>query len=588
MIVKNEAGNLPDCLDSAKEQVDEIVIIDTGSSDTTPEIARRYTTKVYSYPWADDFSLPRNFGISQASGDWILVLDADEELVNVGTDLKHVLAGDPLIEAYLLPLENQTTSGTGEGSRFCVLRLFKNNGLYRYVGQIHEQVAVSSNGVVGVTAEVSILHKMLPAKERNRKRGRNLVLLTRALAAEPRNHFLSYYLGVEWLMLGQPARALLHLQKAYANLPDDQLLFLAPALRYLLICLKDLGRFDEGICLALEAAEKYPEYSDIYYFGGVLLEEKQEYSPAVRWFTQAIQAGIPPALYSHLSGAGDFLAYYHLGYCSEKLGQAEEAQQAYEAALTANPNYVYPLYNLLLILLQRQGAYGAFNSLVAKGYLRTGEFSLALPAADFFSKAGYPQLAYRCLEYGTAKTGIHGKNADRANSAEKLSLDLGRYAIFSGRIREGLTQLETIPEMSACFIESKLYYILGLLLLGQFPPARTSTLELWRKPEGRCQAYLLLSLNKLMEKDRKSNYQEKIRETSLLQAALNLWDPCSRYWPDPEQDTLISRMVESLETVITGISADGKARLLNLYKEKTQTLESLACSRFGSLKIPKE
>ena len=80
MIVKDEEEFLPGCLESVKEAVDEIIIVDTGSTDRTVEIAKSYGAKVYFHPWENDFSKARNYSISYATGDWIMYLDADEEL----------------------------------------------------------------------------------------------------------------------------------------------------------------------------------------------------------------------------------------------------------------------------------------------------------------------------------------------------------------------------------------------------------------------------------------------------------------------------------------------------------------------------
>ena len=70
MIVKNEEKHLPRCLDSVRDLVDEIVIADTGSTDRTVEIARRYTEQVYGFPWRDDFAAARNFSFSKASMEY--------------------------------------------------------------------------------------------------------------------------------------------------------------------------------------------------------------------------------------------------------------------------------------------------------------------------------------------------------------------------------------------------------------------------------------------------------------------------------------------------------------------------------------
>ena len=80
MIVKNEEKYLEGCLESVKNVADEIVIVDTGSEDSTLDIAERYGAKIYHFEWIDDFSAARNFALSKSTGDWILYLDADERL----------------------------------------------------------------------------------------------------------------------------------------------------------------------------------------------------------------------------------------------------------------------------------------------------------------------------------------------------------------------------------------------------------------------------------------------------------------------------------------------------------------------------
>ena len=98
MIVKNEEKNIARCLDSVAELVEEIIIVDTGSTDRTAEIASDYTSKVYSYPWKDDFSDARNFSFSKASMDYCMWMDADDILEETQRDqflqLKQSLSPD--------------------------------------------------------------------------------------------------------------------------------------------------------------------------------------------------------------------------------------------------------------------------------------------------------------------------------------------------------------------------------------------------------------------------------------------------------------------------------------------------------------
>jgi glycosyltransferase involved in cell wall biosynthesis len=94
MIVKDEAQRLPRCLASAKPYVDETVVVDTGSQDETISIAKEYGAKVSSFQWCDDFAAARNYSLSLATGQWILLLDADEELVVEDQNFRQYLTDD--------------------------------------------------------------------------------------------------------------------------------------------------------------------------------------------------------------------------------------------------------------------------------------------------------------------------------------------------------------------------------------------------------------------------------------------------------------------------------------------------------------
>ena len=83
MIIKNEEAVLERCLESIQDVVDEIVIVDTGSTDKTKEIAARYTDRIYDFPWCDDFSAARNFAFSKGMGEYLLWMDADDVFPSV-------------------------------------------------------------------------------------------------------------------------------------------------------------------------------------------------------------------------------------------------------------------------------------------------------------------------------------------------------------------------------------------------------------------------------------------------------------------------------------------------------------------------
>lgn len=137
MIVKNEAFALPKCLQSAKKFVDEIVVLDTGSTDKTPQIARDYGAKVYDFQWCNDFSAARNEALKYVTGDWVLVLDADETLIpSIMPQLKEAIQG----EEYLLINLVRHEVGAIQSPYSMVSRLFRNHPDIRFSRPYHALV----------------------------------------------------------------------------------------------------------------------------------------------------------------------------------------------------------------------------------------------------------------------------------------------------------------------------------------------------------------------------------------------------------------------------------------------------------------
>ena len=156
MIAKDEEKSIGQCLNSAKDIVDEIIIIDTGSTDRTKEIAKKYNARIFDFKWSDDFSAARNEGIRHAAKDWVLVLDADETLDEKGKKTIKELINDKETDAVLFLQKNYTndTSIAGfvseehkkNGKSYAgwygsfIARLFRNHKGYGFEGTVHELV----------------------------------------------------------------------------------------------------------------------------------------------------------------------------------------------------------------------------------------------------------------------------------------------------------------------------------------------------------------------------------------------------------------------------------------------------------------
>ena len=180
MIVKNEEKHLNRCLSSIRDAADEIVIVDTGSTDKTIEIAESFGAKVFNYNWINDFSSARNFALSKCSGDWILYLDADEELnSNSVNELMDKIRNNNS-GGIFCAVKNLGTNITS-GSIFKYPRLFINDSRLKFNGKVHEQIieSLNKNKLQIIDSNIEIIHHGYAIDEESlkEKKERNLALL---------------------------------------------------------------------------------------------------------------------------------------------------------------------------------------------------------------------------------------------------------------------------------------------------------------------------------------------------------------------------------------------------------------------------
>jgi glycosyltransferase involved in cell wall biosynthesis/Flp pilus assembly protein TadD len=215
LIVKNEERNLPRCLASLDGKVDEIIVVDTGSTDHTVALALEAKARVFHFEWCDDFSAARNVSLSHATGDYILWIDADDELVEQSPGaLRRLCAGKTAAWGYFLDVHCPSNADSGESAAVVrQWRLFPRAATVRFEGRIHEHPAaprVINTEDIRLQDGVHIIHwgYTLGGEELQRKLERNRRLIERCIADEPRQPRHHFNLGSQLAAEGKPADAL--------------------------------------------------------------------------------------------------------------------------------------------------------------------------------------------------------------------------------------------------------------------------------------------------------------------------------------------------------------------------------------------
>ncbi len=220
MMVKNEEKYLDKtlyALNNLRKDIDtELIILDTGSTDSTVEIAKKYTDKVYFAKWNDNFADMRNISISYASGDWILILDADEELTNYDK-LKEFFNCDnhKKYNCATIELKNMFNKNEEIYSLSSIPRMFKNLDGFRYDGAIHEQ-PMYKEPIYNDIASFNHYGYMYSDEEiRQKKNERNIKLLLEEIEKNPNAPYTNYQLGKSYISDLKNNEALYYIEKSY-------------------------------------------------------------------------------------------------------------------------------------------------------------------------------------------------------------------------------------------------------------------------------------------------------------------------------------------------------------------------------------
>ncbi len=383
MIVKNEAVALPTCLRSAAPYVDEIVVVDTGSTDETVAIAESFAARVYAFSWNDDFAAARNQALQYVRGEWILVLDADEVLI--GDIMPTLFAAMQRPEVLAINLLRHEV-GAQQSPYSLISRLFRRRDDIRFARPYHELIDDSVLEIlrrepdwrVVDVPEVAIAHTgyQAAAIAQRQKGDRAQRIMERYLAQHPEDAYICNKLGALYLDGGDGGRARQLLEQGLAG---------------------------DGL--------EPPVLYELHYHLGSLCGEQQELAQAAVHFQAALAQPILPTL--------KLGAYLHWGNVALAQGDAIAAADLYTTALHIDPTLAAGHYNLGMALK----AVGNLGEAIA-------HYHQAIALAPAYAEA-YQNLGVALLKQGQISDSM---------AAFQRAIDLHRQAGSpeAERLRTGL------------------------------------------------------------------------------------------------------------------------------------------------------
>ena len=357
IICKDEEKKIARCINSVKEKVDEIVVVDTGSTDNTINIVKALGAKVFEIPWENDFAKARNYAISKCQGHWIVFLDADEYLLD--SCLKNLRpcllkAENDKHECILVELLNEENNKVH--STFKTIRIFKNHPNIKYEGSIHERLCKEGGNLSGVdySVQLRVLHDGYSQEvvEEKQKANRNIEMLLKEYEKNPTSSDICYYLMDTYSCKDDVEKTLEFAEKTLAY--NNSTLFGVVQTTYEKI-LEIYQRTERSIEEVLEVYNKALEvdttYPDFDFRIAACFYQNKDFEKAIEYFEQCVakMEVYRGAVISKVLG-NPVNVFKILSQCYLSVDKAQNAIKYIVRILQIDPYDYATLYTLIQIL----------------------------------------------------------------------------------------------------------------------------------------------------------------------------------------------------------------------------------------------
>lgn len=341
MIVKNEEDVLARCLDSVADLMDEIIIVDTGSTDKTTDIACRYTDKVYFFDWIDDFSAARNFSFSKATMQYCMWLDADDILEENAREqlreLKQTMSDS--IDVVMMKYHISFDEGGNPVFSYYRERLLKNSPVYRWAGAVHE--AITPCGEI-IYSDIAVSHKKMGSGDSDRNLRIFEKLIAKGEVLQPREQF--YY--ARELYYHKRYREAEQGFEIFLSMPNGWVENRIEACRFLAFCRRENGQNESELDALLRSLHYDTPRAEVCCDIGQYFMDRQLYRTAIFWYETALSRERKDTSGGFvLPDCYGFIPCMQLCVCYDRIGERKQAQQYNEMAGRIKPNSPEYLYN---------------------------------------------------------------------------------------------------------------------------------------------------------------------------------------------------------------------------------------------------
>ena len=402
MIVRNEEANLDACLKSIASIVDEIILVDSGSTDRTVEIGRSYGAKIVPFEWIDDFSAARNESLRHATGDYLLWLDADESFDDENRRRLLALFGKLKFDdaGYLLRQWSLPESPGGSALVVDQVRLFRILPNVAWKHRLHEQILPSLQDAGCRIVQTDIVFRHIgysDASLREQKLVRNTRIIEREAAEDPTNPFTLFNLANVHLDRGDPSKAIECLERCLERC-EPTTSFLPKVHVLLSQTHRALGDSRNAWAVCEKGVGLFADSLEIRFEEGLVRHARKDFEGARRCFEHTLSmprkscfVGVDPAIQS-------VLAHHHLAVAAMALGDDRAAEKAWRAALAANPAFGPASLGLIEILFKRGNKEGIEEVLASLKEHKADPAIVTAAQARLRAKEGDYPGACRILE----------------------------------------------------------------------------------------------------------------------------------------------------------------------------------------------